>query len=69
MEPDLYKEISDIDVCKDLEIFKVKVLIRFLGTMGFSPRREGRYVAKEVVLAEPRLGYQGAQDQFWPGPR
>jgi hypothetical protein len=41
MEPDLYIEIRDIDLCKDLEMFKVKVPIKFLGTMGFSLCREG----------------------------
>jgi hypothetical protein len=43
IEPNLYKETRDIAKCKDLEMLKVKVPIRFLGTMGFSARREGRY--------------------------
>jgi hypothetical protein len=43
IEPNLYKEMRDIDKCKDLEMLKVKVPIRFLGTMGFWLRREGRY--------------------------
>jgi hypothetical protein len=43
IEYDLYKEIRDIDMCIDFEMLKVKVPIRFLGTMGFSPHREGRY--------------------------
>jgi len=42
-EHDLYKKIGDFDVCIEFEIFKVKVPINFLGTVGFSLRREGRY--------------------------
>jgi hypothetical protein len=37
-----YIEIKDIDVCIEFEMLKVKVPIKFLGTMGFSPRRERR---------------------------
>jgi hypothetical protein len=37
----LYIEIRDIDVCTEFKILKVKVLVKFLGTMGFSARREG----------------------------
>jgi hypothetical protein len=48
MEPDLYKDIRDIDVCKELEMLKVKVPINFLGTMGFSARREGRYSTRKA---------------------
>jgi hypothetical protein len=44
MKRDVYKEIRDIDLCIDFEVLKVKVPFRFLGTVGFSPRREGRYV-------------------------
>jgi hypothetical protein len=36
------KIIGDIDACTDFEMLKVKVLIIFLGTAGFSLRREGR---------------------------
>ena len=43
-EHDLYKNIRDIDVCTEFEMLKVKVPIIFLGTVGFSPRRDGRYV-------------------------
>jgi hypothetical protein len=42
MEHDLYKNIGDIYVCTDFEILKVKVPIIFLGTVGFSLRRDGR---------------------------
>jgi hypothetical protein len=42
MERDVYKEIGDIDVCIKFEMLKIKVPITFLGTVGFSPRREGR---------------------------
>jgi hypothetical protein len=42
---DVYKESRDIDLCIDFKVLKVKVPFRFLGTVGFSPRREGRYVS------------------------
>jgi len=42
MEHDLCKNIRDIYVCTDFEILKVKVPIIFLGTVGFSLRRDGR---------------------------
>jgi hypothetical protein len=42
IEPDLYKEIRDINVCKELKVLKGKVPVEFLGTMGFLARREGR---------------------------
>lgn len=42
-EHDLYKIIKDIDVCTEFEMLQVKVPISFLGTVGFSLRREGRY--------------------------
>jgi hypothetical protein len=43
MEHDLYKNMGDIDVCIEFDMFEVKVPIIFLGTVGFSLRREGRY--------------------------
>jgi hypothetical protein len=43
-EHDLYKTIGNIDVCIEFELLKVKVPIVFLGTVGFSPPREGRYL-------------------------
>jgi hypothetical protein len=39
----LYIEIGDIDMYIEFEMLKVKVSIKFLGTMGFSLRREGCY--------------------------
>lgn len=39
---DLYKKVRDIDVYTAFEMPIVKVLIIFLGTMGFSLRRDGR---------------------------
>jgi hypothetical protein len=39
---DVCKEIRDNDSCTDFEVLKVKVPFIFLGTMGFSARREGR---------------------------
>jgi len=39
---DVYKEIRDIDLYIFFEVLKVKVPFRFLGTVGFSARREGR---------------------------
>ena len=36
--------MRDVDICADFEMFKVKVPIVFLGTVGFSLRREGRYL-------------------------
>jgi hypothetical protein len=41
-EHDLCKNLGDIDACTDFEMLKVKVPIIFLGTAGFSLRREGR---------------------------
>lgn len=35
--------LGDIDLCAEFEMLKVKVLILFLGTAGFSPPRDGRY--------------------------
>ena len=38
----LYRNIVNIDVYTEFELLEVKVPIVFLGTAGFSPRREGR---------------------------
>jgi hypothetical protein len=35
--------MGNIDVCAEPELLEVKVLIVFLGTAGFSLRRDGRY--------------------------
>jgi hypothetical protein len=40
---DLYKKIRDIDMYTEFKMLEVKVLIIFLGTMGVSLRRDGRY--------------------------
>jgi len=42
MEHDLYKNLGDIDMCREFDMFKVKVYVIFFGTVGFSLRREGR---------------------------
>ena len=42
MEHNFYQNIGDADVCMEFELLKVKVPIIFLGTVGFSPPREGR---------------------------
>jgi hypothetical protein len=42
MEHDLYKILGDIDMCREFNMFKVKVHVIFFGTVGFSLRREGR---------------------------
>jgi hypothetical protein len=42
-EHDLCKNMGDIDACTDFEMLKFKVPIIFLGTVGFSLRRDGRY--------------------------
>jgi hypothetical protein len=39
----LYRTIKNVDVCIGSELLEVKVPIVFLGTVGFSPPREGRY--------------------------
>jgi hypothetical protein len=44
IEYELYKNIRDIDVCTEFDIFQVKVHIIFLGTVGFSLRSGGRYL-------------------------
>jgi hypothetical protein len=41
MKHDLYKNLGDIDMCREFDIFKVKVYIVFSGTVDFSPCREG----------------------------
>ena len=40
----LIQNIGDVYVCTDFEILEVKVPIIFLGTVGFSLRRDGRYL-------------------------
>ena len=40
---DLYTIIGDVDAYTNFEILKVKLPIIFLGTVGFSARRDGRH--------------------------
>jgi hypothetical protein len=42
MEHNLYKNIGVIEVCTEFDMFEIRVPIIFLGTVGFSLRREGR---------------------------
>jgi hypothetical protein len=42
----LYETIGNINVCTESELLKVEVPVVFLGTVGFSLRRDGRYVIK-----------------------
>ena len=39
-----YKTLGAFDVYAESELLKVKVPIIFLGTVGFSLRRDGRYM-------------------------
>jgi hypothetical protein len=52
-EHNLYKTIRNIYVCIEFELLKVKVPSVFLGTVGFSLRRDGRYMTciSKVELA------------------
>ena len=54
---DLYSIIVNINVCTDFELLKVKVPLIFLGMVGFSARRDGRYVLEglEEIRSHPRL--------------
>ena len=49
-EHDLYKIVGDIYVYTDFKILKVKVPVIFLGTVGFSLRRDGRYYLYQLLL-------------------
>ena len=42
MEHDLYRSLGDVDMCREFDMFKVKVPIIFFGTVCFSPHRDGR---------------------------
>ena len=59
MEHVLYKNIRDINMCKDFEILKVKVPIIFLGTAGFLLRREGRYFEPKETCVPSLSGQRG----------
>jgi hypothetical protein len=59
IEYDLQKNIRDFDVCTKFDILKVKVPISFLGTVGFSLRRDGRYLKttlKKFEFLKPNSG-------------
>ena len=42
IEDDFHKIFRGINRCREYNMFKVNVYVRFLGTPGFSARREGR---------------------------
>jgi hypothetical protein len=44
----IYRTIADIDVCTESESLEAKVPMIFLGTVGFSPPREGRYITSKL---------------------
>jgi hypothetical protein len=48
-EHDTYKIIRIINVCRGSELLKVKVPVVFLGTVGFSLRRDGRYMQRTNI--------------------
>jgi len=50
-EHDLYKNIEDFGACSEFEMLKVKVPIVFLGTVGFSLPREGRYISFVALIS------------------
>jgi len=39
-------------MCIDFELLKVKVPLKFLGTAGFSLRRDGRYILHSTAMSE-----------------
>lgn len=41
-----YRTIVTINVYAEFKLLEVKVPLDFLGTEGFSPRQEGRYIVK-----------------------
>jgi hypothetical protein len=34
-EPNGYKHLAEVDICRELGVFEVKVPVRFSGTVGF----------------------------------
>jgi len=69
MEHDLYKSLGDVDMCREFDIFKVKVPIIFFGTVGFSPHRDRRY--KRAYELHYFLDYDSlkAQWEAWGSSR
>jgi hypothetical protein len=53
-EYDLYKSLGDIDMCKDFDMFKVKVPVISSGMEGFPLRRDGRYETFFNLIFRPR---------------
>ena len=51
-------------MCTDFEMLKVKVPIIFLGTVGFSLRRDGRYKFEADVIGSSQCGSFGKCDSF-----
>ncbi len=55
-EHNLYKNMVDVNVCIETNIYNVKVPIIFLGIVGFSLPREGRLVLSiREILKEIHL--------------
>ena len=61
-EHNLYEYIGDIDVCTEFEMLKVRVPMIFLGTVGFSPLREGRYRGDDILT---ELVVDNVCNGFW----
>jgi hypothetical protein len=55
-EHGLYKNIGDVDVCTEFEMLKVEVPIIFLGTVGFSLLRDGRYFLFFIFILNNHCG-------------
>ena len=53
-EHNIFKNIRNIDMYIDFEMIKVKVPMKFLGTAGFSLRRDGHYslsIQKRMLIS------------------
>jgi hypothetical protein len=50
----LYENLGDVDMCGVFAMFKVKVLVIFFATAGFSPCRDRRYAVTALVWADTR---------------
>ena len=68
MEHNLYTNMGVIDVCTGFDMFEVKVPMIFFGTVGFSPRRDGRCIDYLLLLLERVLsadyGYSRLQNRL-----
>jgi hypothetical protein len=75
----LYRIIGNFNMCIEFEFLKVKVPIIFLGTEGFSRRRDGRYAYNKRTFQPWRYTlllvfilfykYQKATYFFAPSPK